>query len=105
MAGADMAETVEDAEIGEDTAAGHDVFDQGRVGAGDRINPGLGMDDGLSEQRRKRHRQSEPYRPNASLLSAHGHYPHLDHAPAVTDGAAAGTTAQCPRENESRWPA
>ena len=36
MAGADMAETVENAEIGEDTAAGHDVFDQGRIGAGDR---------------------------------------------------------------------
>jgi hypothetical protein len=36
MAGADMAETVENAEIGEDTAASHDVIDQGRVGAGDR---------------------------------------------------------------------
>jgi hypothetical protein len=35
MAGADMAEAVENAEIGEDTAAGDDVFDQGRIGAGD----------------------------------------------------------------------
>ena len=31
-----MAETVENAEIGEHTAASHEVIDQGRVGAGDR---------------------------------------------------------------------
>ena len=38
MAGADMAKTVEHAEIGEDTAAGHDVIEQGRIDAGDRTD-------------------------------------------------------------------
>ena len=33
-----VAETVENAEIGEDTAAGHDVFYQGRIGTGDRTD-------------------------------------------------------------------
>ena len=42
MAGADMAKTIQHAEIGENAASGHDVIDQRRIDARNRAGWGIG---------------------------------------------------------------
>ena len=59
MTRADMPEAINNAELGEDSAANHDVLDQGGIDAWNRGGRSLG--------RRRRHsaQQCDQYRPEA----------------------------------------
>src|SRR5262249_47744757 len=94
---ADMAKTVEHAEFGKNAAADGNVFDQGSINTrwrnSRRLRSGLG-----EEQHRKRKDAAEPRLPCRSCAAGH-------RQTRPRRGSAAGTTARCPRENGSTYPA